>query len=265
MNDEQVDRAAEYRDLRRRLEEAVQPLATSVDGRAFELQARLHGLDLEVGGYVVLETGSATYLGQVLTLELGHLESAEFTLTVEGTEGSMRAPVSVRAARGTGVVLDGPAPPFLDARVAPADDAAIEAWIGASDPASTAVLTIGTLLAGPEPAGPAGCRRVRPAHLPVRAVGFGQDLLPRPGPRAAAGPDRSADDHPRSQLRLREDGPTASRRRPGRGDRAVPGGRRRHPGPPVQRTRRAPAPPALRRARGGLPGRPAPARPGRGR
>ena len=148
MTEEQVDRAAEYRDLRRRLEEAVLPLATSVDGRTFELQAPLHELQLEVGGYIVLGSGSATYLGQVLTLELGHLESAEFSLTVEGTEGTMRAPVSVRAARGTGVVLDGPAPPFLDARVAPADDAAIEQWIEKANPAN-AVLTIGSLSLAP--------------------------------------------------------------------------------------------------------------------
>jgi len=148
MTEHQVDPAAEYRELRRRLEDEVLPLATSIDGRTFELQARLHGLDLEVGGYVVLEDRSGTYLGQVLTLELGHLESAEFAVTVEGAVGSVRAPVSVRAARGTGVVLDGPAPPFIDARVAPASDAAIEAWIGSSDPA-TATLTIGTLLLAP--------------------------------------------------------------------------------------------------------------------
>ncbi len=148
MTDMQMDRAAEYRELRRRLEEAVLPLATSVDGRAFEFQAPLHDLDLEVGGYVVLEGPSATHLGQVLTLELGHLESDEFSRTVEGSGGSVPAPVSVRAARGIGVVLDGPAPPFLDARVAPADAAAVEAWMGATDPADAA-LTIGTLSLAP--------------------------------------------------------------------------------------------------------------------
>ncbi len=63
------------------------------------------------------------------------------------------------------------------------------------------------LVPGPEPPGPTRRRRVRPSHLPVRAVGFGQDLLPRPGPRAAPGRDQLAGDHPRPQLRLREDGP----------------------------------------------------------
>ena len=148
MTDEQVTRD-EYRDLRRRLEEAVQPLGTSIDGRTFELQAPLEGLELEVGGYVVLETGSTRRLGQVLTLELVELESAEFTLPVGGSQGTMRAPVSVRAARGTGVLLDGPASPFLDARVHPADAAALEAWMDASDPAD-AVLAIGSLLLAPD-------------------------------------------------------------------------------------------------------------------
>jgi uncharacterized protein len=148
VTEEQVDRAEEYRDVRRQLEGAVRPLATSVDGREFELQAPLGGLALEVGGYVVLQTGSSTYLGQILTLALGHLESAEFTLTIEGSEGSMRAPVSVRAARGTGVILDGQATPFLDAGVVPADDDAIERWLEASDPTS-ATLAIGALSLAP--------------------------------------------------------------------------------------------------------------------
>ena len=138
------DRAAEYRDVRRQIEEAVQSFATSIDGRRFDLQAPLHGLELAIGGYVVLETGSATYLGQVLTLELGHLESAEFTVSVDGPQGGIRAPVPVRAARGTGVILDRHARPFLDARLRPADHAAIGSWLDASR-SGNAELGIGTL------------------------------------------------------------------------------------------------------------------------
>ena len=41
---------AEFRALRREIEESILPLATSVDGRRFELQASLHGLELQVGG-----------------------------------------------------------------------------------------------------------------------------------------------------------------------------------------------------------------------
>jgi len=148
MSDEQLERAAQYRDIRRQLEGAVQPLATSVDGRRFEFQAPLHALALTVGGYVMLRAESGPRLGQVHTLELGHLESPEFTVSLDGAVGTVRAPVAVRAALGTGVILDGPGPPFLDAPVGPADDPAIESWMGRSRPA-TASLAIGTLALAP--------------------------------------------------------------------------------------------------------------------
>ena len=48
-------RLERFRALRRELEAAVLPLATSIDGRRFSFQASLHGLDLRLGGYVVLE------------------------------------------------------------------------------------------------------------------------------------------------------------------------------------------------------------------
>ena len=46
-----------FRAVRRSLEEAVLPLATSLDGRRFTFQASLHGLELQLGGYVVIEHG----------------------------------------------------------------------------------------------------------------------------------------------------------------------------------------------------------------
>jgi hypothetical protein len=46
---------AEYRDLRRRLEENVLGLATSIDGRRFEFQASLYATGLGPGSYVMLE------------------------------------------------------------------------------------------------------------------------------------------------------------------------------------------------------------------
>ena len=58
-----------FRNARRELEASVLPLATSVDGRRFSVQASLHGLPLQIGGYVVLEGGGLPRLGQVLTLE----------------------------------------------------------------------------------------------------------------------------------------------------------------------------------------------------
>jgi hypothetical protein len=45
------DQFARYRDLRGRIERNTLPLATSVDGSAFELQASLHGLELKRGAY----------------------------------------------------------------------------------------------------------------------------------------------------------------------------------------------------------------------
>ena len=60
---------AEYRSLRRELEQAILPLAGSVDGRRFSLQASLHGLAFETGGYVVLESDDGgRRFGQVLSL-----------------------------------------------------------------------------------------------------------------------------------------------------------------------------------------------------
>jgi hypothetical protein len=56
--------------MRRTLEASILPLATSVDGRRFSFKASLHGLELQVGGYAVLEVG-ATRLGQVLSQESG--------------------------------------------------------------------------------------------------------------------------------------------------------------------------------------------------
>ena len=51
----------EYRELRSRLEERILAIATSIDGRRFELQAPLQGLELPPGGYAMLEDdGGAT-------------------------------------------------------------------------------------------------------------------------------------------------------------------------------------------------------------
>ena len=57
---------------------------------------------------------------------------------------------------------------------------------------------------------PARRRGLQPAHVPVRAVGFGEDVLARAGARAAAAGDRPADGHPRPELRLRPPGELAT-------------------------------------------------------
>jgi hypothetical protein len=100
-----AERTAEFRALRRSLEESILPLATSVDGRRFVLQASLHGLDLQVGGYVVLENDDGRRLSQVVELELARIEGSEVS-TGEG-ELALRTRMTLRAARGEGVVLDG--------------------------------------------------------------------------------------------------------------------------------------------------------------
>ena len=57
----------EYRALRQQLEEEILAIASSVDGRRFELQAPLRGLELPPGGYAMLEDEHGSRLGQVLS------------------------------------------------------------------------------------------------------------------------------------------------------------------------------------------------------
>jgi hypothetical protein len=101
------DRLEAFRAGRRELERSVLPLATSVDGRRFTFQASAHELELQVGGYVALETDGPQRLGQILALELGTFEAA----ALEG------GPMQIRHVRGEGAVLDGGDRPFHDATV----------------------------------------------------------------------------------------------------------------------------------------------------
>jgi DNA helicase HerA-like ATPase len=128
----------EYRDLREQLETAVLPLATSVDGRRFSFQTTLHGLELEAGGYVVLEGGDSTRFGQVLSLELDVQEGAAPGLP----------PVRIRAGRGEGVVLEGDGRPFHDASVRVAAPDEVASWLERVRPARAA-LEVGELALAP--------------------------------------------------------------------------------------------------------------------
>jgi len=110
---------ARYRDVREELERAVLPLATSVDGRRFSFQSSLHGLELEVGGYVTLEGGGSRRLGQVLSL----------SMRSEDTAGPDLPRVRIRVGGGEGVVLDGDGPPFHDAAVRPATPDEVRDWL----------------------------------------------------------------------------------------------------------------------------------------
>ncbi len=123
-----------FREVRRNLEASVLPLATSVDGRRFSFQASLHGLELQVGGYVVLEGGGTQCLGQVLTLELDQQRVTELTLPAQGAGApEARTDVQIRAARGEGAVLEGDGAPFHDVLVRVASGAEVRGWLQRSE------------------------------------------------------------------------------------------------------------------------------------
>jgi uncharacterized protein len=123
-----------YRGTREALERALLPLATSVDGRRFDFQVSLHGLELEPGGYVAIEGRGSTRLGQLLSLELRHEDA-----TAPGL-----GPVRIRAGGGDGVVLDGDERPFHDALVRRATPAEVGAWLDGTRP-DGAQLEVGEL------------------------------------------------------------------------------------------------------------------------
>ena len=129
-----------YRLVRETIERSLLPLATSVDGRTFELQASLHGLELRRGSYVALESESGTRLGQVTDLD-------PYTDRVEiaGSPGSAATSILVRAARGAGGVLDTDGSAFHDAHVRPAEPREVSAWLARTRP-DRAQLTIGEML-----------------------------------------------------------------------------------------------------------------------
>jgi uncharacterized protein len=124
----------EYRGLREALEAAILPLTTSVDGLSFEYQASLHGLDMETGGYVLLDAGAETRLGQVRSLAMDQIET-----------GAIDRPgrILIRVARGTGTLLDDGSP-FHDAlaRRATADE--VSEWLERQRPRG-AQLDVGEL------------------------------------------------------------------------------------------------------------------------
>ncbi len=120
-----------FRELRRNAEASVLPLATSVDGRRFSFQASLYGLELQAGGYVVLEANGSLRLGQVLTLALDRQLGTELFLPTDDAGGAQaaRTQVEIRYARGEGAILEGETAPFHDALVRPATGEEVRAWL----------------------------------------------------------------------------------------------------------------------------------------
>jgi hypothetical protein len=119
-----------FSELRRNLEASVLPLATSVDGRRFSLQASLYGLQLQAGGYVVLEGDGVARLGRVLTLELDRELSTELTLSARaGDTRDTSGQVQIRYARGEGIIVEGDSAPFHDVPVRVAAGPEVQAWL----------------------------------------------------------------------------------------------------------------------------------------
>jgi uncharacterized protein len=124
----------QYRGVREELERSVLPLANSVDGRRFTFQTSLHGLELEAGGYVMLEGDGSSRLGQTLSLEL----------RTQAMTGPGLPEVGIRAGVGDGVVLDGDGRPFHDAAARPATPDEVAAWLERTRP-RRAALDVGEL------------------------------------------------------------------------------------------------------------------------
>ncbi len=131
---------SDYRSTREAVERSVLPLATSVDGRHFEVQSSLRDLALRRGGYVVLEDEGGGRLGQVTDLR-------SVSTTAHGAIGRA-GDVVVRLAEGTGIVLDDDDTPFHDAMVRPASPDEVAAWLGRARP-PRAPLHIGELRHAP--------------------------------------------------------------------------------------------------------------------
>lgn len=134
-----------HRDLRRALEAGVPPLATSLDGRTFRLQAPV-GLSLRRGGYVTVEAAGGPVLGQVLDYDLALEDGPEITGAIPGGADYV-ARVRFSRGAGHGVVLGG-GDPFHDAPLRAASPEEVGAWF-ASQARPRARLRIGEALYAP--------------------------------------------------------------------------------------------------------------------
>ena len=190
----------EYRDVREELERAVLPLATSVDGRRFNFQTTLYGLELEPGGYVARER-------RVDTARAGARWSSR-----PRTPPALACPRCASAAGATESCSMVAERPFHDATVRPATPDEVDEWLGRVRPARRGARGRGAG-ARERRAGATGRERVRAPHIPVRPVGLRQDVLARCAPGAALDGDQPARGGARSELGLRAAGGHARGRR----------------------------------------------------
>jgi hypothetical protein len=136
-----------YREARLEIESGILPLASSVDGRRFTLQASMHDLPFAVGGYVALDDGARRRIGQVISLEIARQQGPELGLQ-PSADVHVTGTLTVRAAAGEGVVLGEPSGPFHDARVRPATAEEVAEALRGQD-SRLAELVIGELLHAP--------------------------------------------------------------------------------------------------------------------
>jgi hypothetical protein len=130
-----------YRALRRQVEEAIKPLATSVDGRHFTCQLSPYGLELRTGGYVIVEHEGVRRLGQLLDLELALVDGPELGAGAPGADTSIAASVKLRVVQGTGVIRDGDGAAFHDGLVRAAEPHEVAAWLDTVRPDRAQLVT----------------------------------------------------------------------------------------------------------------------------
>jgi DNA helicase HerA-like ATPase len=121
--------AERFRAVRRTVESSVLPLATSIDGRRFEFQASLYGLRFRLGGYCVVDDGAGSRLGQILSLGVGSIDGGELDLPSRDGFSEMRTGVTIRIARGEGMLLDDDREPFHDGVMRPATAHDVRSWL----------------------------------------------------------------------------------------------------------------------------------------
>ena len=131
-------------DLRRQLEASVAPVARSLDGRGFELEASVDA-PVQPGAYVELETAGAPVLGQVIESRMELREGPEVVSSSE--HGSLRTRTRFHVVTGSGRVFE-EAHPFHDAAMRAARPDEVAAWLERTAPAR-ARLEIGELVFAP--------------------------------------------------------------------------------------------------------------------
>ena len=177
-----------FRSLRRELEDAILPLAGSLDGRGFEFNAPIHDLQVALGGYVRIGAGDEARLGQITQPAAGADQRAGGRPPARPRRAGRahRDPLPGRAGRRGAARRRRTAVP----RRRESEPARVGGGRGLARRQQTPALDSRIARSGSPPGcPPPSTPRVQPAHVPVRPVGLGQDLLARRAARAAAARD----------------------------------------------------------------------------